>query len=173
VVREKERGTLEQLLVTPIQPLGLMLGKILPYFVMGLAELLILLTFMRFAFKVPIHGSVLLLVALTSAYLFVNLAVGMLISVRAKTQAEAMQGAMTLMLPSIFLSGYIFPRETMPWFFYGLSFLVPASYMIDIIRGIVLRGAGIMQLWRDAAVLTFMGVTVLLIAARKFSRMIV
>jgi ABC-2 type transport system permease protein len=173
VVREKERGTLEQLMVTPVRPLGLMLGKIMPYFAMGLVELVVLLLFMRFAFRVPIHGNVLLLIVLTSTYLFVNLALGMLISVRAKTQGEAMQGAMTFMLPSIFLSGYVFPRETMPWIFYGLSYLVPATYMIDIFRGIILRGAGILQLWPHALVLLLMGVGVLLLAAKRFSSMIV
>jgi len=173
VVREKERGTLEQLMVTPVRPLGLMLGKIMPYFFMGLGEMLILLAFMRVVFRVPVHGSVLLLMALTSIYLFVNLALGMLISVRASTQAEAIQGSMTFMLPSIFLSGYVFPRETMPAIFYALSNFVPATYMIKIFRGIILRGAGFSQLWLDGLILAIMGLTVLLLAARKFERMVV
>lgn len=173
VVREKEKGTLEQLMVTPVQPMGLMMGKIMPYFAVGIIELIVLLLFMRFAFAVPIHGSLILLVLLTSIYLFVNLAIGMLISVRANTQAEAMQAAMTIMLPSIFLSGYVFPRETMPLPFYILSNFVPATYMISIFRGIILRGAGILQLWPDALALLVMGVSILLLAARRFSRMIV
>ncbi|MFI5106914.1 MAG: ABC transporter permease, partial [Terriglobales bacterium] len=173
VVREKERGTLEQLMVTPVRPLGLMLGKIMPYFFMGLGEMLILLAFMRVVFRVPVHGSVLLLMGLTSIYLFVNLAIGMLISVRANTQAEAIQASMALMLPSIFLSGYVFPRETMPAIFHMLSNFVPATYMINIFRGIILRGAGFPQLWLDGLVLAIMGVGVLLLAARKFERMVV
>jgi drug efflux transport system permease protein len=173
VVREKEQGTLEQLMVTPVRPLGLMLGKIMPYFAMAMAELLILLLFMRFAFRVPIHGNVVLLLLLTSCYLFVNLALGMLISVRAKSQGEAMQASMTLMLPTIFLSGYVFPRQTMPLIFYAMSYLVPATYMIDIFRGIILRGAGLAELWMQALILLGMGIVVLLIAARSFSRMIV
>ncbi|MBZ5533224.1 MAG: ABC transporter permease [Acidobacteriia bacterium] len=173
VVREKERGTLEQLMVTPVRPLGLMLGKIMPYFFMGLGEMLILLAFMRVVFRVPVHGSVLLLMGLTSIYLFVNLAIGMLISVRANTQAEAIQASMALMLPSIFLSGYVFPRETMPTIFHMLSNFVPATYMINIFRGIILRGAGFPQLWLDGLVLAIMGVGVLLLAARKFERMVV
>ncbi len=173
VVREKERGTLEQLMVTPVRPLGLMLGKIMPYFFMGLGEMLILLAFMRVVFRVPIHGSVLLLVGMTSIYLFVNLAIGMLISVRATTQAEAIQASMGLMLPSIFLSGYVFPRETMPAVFHMLSNFVPATYMINIFRGIILRGAGFPELWLDGLVLAIMGVGVLLLAARKFERMVV
>lgn len=173
VVREKERGTLEQLMVTPVRPLGLMLGKIMPYFFMGLGEMLILLAFMRVVFRVPVHGSVLLLVGMTSIYLFVNLALGMLISVRAGTQAEAMQASFSIMLPSIFLSGYVFPRETMPAIFHALSNFVPATYMINIFRGIILRGAGFPELWMDGLILAVMGVGVLLLAARKFERMVV
>ena len=173
VVREKERGTLEQLLVTPVKPLGLMMGKIMPYFTMALVELAVLLMFMRFVFKVPIHGNVVLLALLSMPYIFTNLALGLLISVKANSQAEAMQSSMSIMLPTIFLSGYVFPRFSMPWFFYGLSFLVPATYMIDTFRGVILRGAGIMELWQNALVLTVMGIVVLLISAKRFSKMTV
>ena len=173
VVREKEKGTLEQLMVTPVRPLGLMLGKIMPYFAMALAELAILLVFMRVAFRVPIHGSVLLLMAMTSIFLFVNLALGMLISVRANSQGEAMQASFSLMLPSIFLSGYVFPRETMPYIFHAMSNLVPATYMINIFRGIILRGAGFSELYMDGLILLGMGIFVLLLAAKKFEKMVV
>jgi ABC-2 type transport system permease protein len=173
IVREKERGTLEQLFVTPVRPLGLMMGKIMPYFMMGMVELGLILTFMRFAFQVPIHGNVLLLGLLAMCYIFVNLSIGMLISSKANSQAEAMQMAMMTMLPSIFLSGYIFPRDNMPLPFFLLSFCVPATYMIDIARGVILRGAGIMHLWSNAAVLFGMGVAVLLLASNRFRKMIV
>ena len=173
VVREKEKGTIEQLMVTPVRPLGLMLGKMMPYFVMAILELAILLSFMRFVFRVPIHGNLLLLFLATSAYLFVNLALGMLISVKANTQAEALQSSMSIMLPTIFLSGYVFPRATMPTVFYILSCFVPATYMIDIFRGIILRGAGLFEIWPSALALVAMGVIVLMIAARKFSNMVV
>jgi ABC-2 type transport system permease protein len=173
VVREKERGTLEQLLVTPVKPLGLMMGKIMPYFCLAIGEMTLLLLFMRFIFRVPIHGNVILLTLLAMPYIFTNLAIGLLISVRANSQAEAMQGSMSIMLPTIFLSGYVFPRFSMPLFFYGLSFLVPATYMIDTFRGVILRGAGIMELWQNALVLTVMGVSVLLIAAKRFGKMTV
>lgn len=173
IVREKERGTLEQLLVTPARPLGIMLGKIVPYFALGLVELVVILLFMRFAFGVPMHGSPLLLVLLTTGYLFVNLTIGLLISTRAGSQTEALQLGMMSILPSIFLSGYIFPRDTMPLLFYGLSYLVPATYMVDIARGVILRGAGLAELWDSALVLVLMGLVVLLLAARRFQRMIV
>ncbi len=173
VVREKEKGTLEQLMVTPVKPLGLMLGKMMPYFVMAFMELIILLTFMRFAFKVPIHGNVVMLCALTSIYLFVNLAIGMLVSVKANTQAEALQSSMSIMLPTIFLSGYVFPRATMPLPFFLLSYFIPATYMIEIFRGVILRGAGIVELWPSALALAVMGIAVLLLAAKRFSKMVV
>jgi ABC-2 type transport system permease protein len=173
IVREKERGTLEQLLVTPARPLGIMLGKITPYFALGLVELVVILLFMRFAFGVPMHGNPLLLVCLATGYLFVNLTIGLLISTRAGSQTEALQLGMMSILPSIFLSGYIFPRDTMPLLFYGISYLVPATYMVDIARGVILRGAGLAELWSDALVLALMGFVVLLLAARRFQRMIV
>src|SRR5438105_3670581 len=113
IVREKQRGTLEQLFVTPVRPMGLLLGKLLPYLAIGFFELCMILTFMRFAFHVPIHGSVLLLAFLSLPYIFVSLSLGILISSKANTQSEAMQLAFLTILPSIFFSGYIFPRETM------------------------------------------------------------
>ncbi len=173
IVREKERGTLEQLLVTPIRPLGLMLGKILPYFGLAAFELCVILAFMRFVFQVPIHGHWPVFLFLSMSYLFVNLAIGLLISTKANSQAEAMQLALMTLLPSIFLSGYIFPRDTMPTVFYLLSYCVPATYMVDISRGVILRGAGLAELWDNALILTVMGIFVLFLAARRFRRMIV
>src|SRR5271157_3431127 len=134
IVREKERGTLEQLFVTPVRPMGLLLGKLLPYLMIGFFELCMIVTFMRFIFRVPIHGSVLLLALLSLPYIFVSLSLGILISSKANSQAEAMQLAFLTILPSIFFSGYIFPRETMPLGFRMISYLVPASYYINITR---------------------------------------
>jgi len=168
IVREKERGTLEQLFVTPVRPMGLLLGKLVPYLGIGFFELCMILTFMRFIFSVPIHGSVLLLAALSLPYIFVSLSLGILISSKAGTQAQAMQLAFLTILPSIFFSGYIFPRETMPKFFYILSYFVPATYFINITRGIILRGAGWAHLWTDALALSAMGTLLLVIAARRF-----
>jgi len=173
IVREKERGTLEQLFVTPVRPMGLLLGKLLPYLMIGFFELCMILTFMRFIFSVPIHGSVLLLALLSLPYIFVSLSLGILISSKANSQAEAMQLAFLTILPSIFFSGYIFPRETMPKFFFILSYFVPATYFIDITRGIILRGAGWVHLWTDAAALFFMGTLLLVIAARRFQNKVI
>jgi ABC-2 type transport system permease protein len=173
IVREKERGTLEQLFVTPVRPMGLLLGKLLPYLAIGFFELCMILTFMRFAFHVPIHGSVVLLAFLSLPYIFVSLSLGILISSKANTQSEAMQLAFLTILPSIFFSGYIFPRETMPKFFYALSYFVPASYFINITRGVILRGAGIVHLWPDALALFAMGTLLLVIAARRFQNKVI
>ena len=168
IVREKERGTLEQLFVTPVRPMGLLLGKLLPYLGIGFFELLMIVTAMRFLFQVPIHGNVFLLAFLSLPYIFVSLSLGILISSKATSQAHAMQLAFLTILPSIFFSGYIFPRETMPKFFYFISYFVPATYFINITRGIILRGAGWVHLWTDALALFVMGSLLLIIAARRF-----
>jgi ABC-2 type transport system permease protein len=173
IVREKERGTLEQLFVTPVRPMGLLLGKLLPYLMIGFFELCMILSFMRFVFSVPIHGSVLLLALLSLPYIFVSLSLGILISSKANSQAEAMQLAFLTILPSVFFSGYIFPRETMPKFFFFLSYFVPATYFIDITRGVILRGAGWVHLWIDAVALFLFGTMLLLIAARRFQNKVI
>jgi len=173
IVREKERGTLEQLFVTPVRPMGLLLGKLLPYLFIGFFELLMIVTAMRFLFFVPIHGNVFLLAFLSLPYIFVSLSLGILISSKATSQAQAMQLAFLTILPSIFFSGYIFPRETMPKFFYYVSFFVPATYFINITRGIILRGAGWIHLWFDALALFAMGSLLLVIAARRFHNKVI
>src|SRR6267142_999481 len=173
IVREKERGTLEQLFVTPVRPMGLLLGKLLPYLVIGFSELTLILTFMRFVFQVPIHGNVLVLAFLSLPYLFVSLSIGILVSSKANSQSEAIQLAFLTFLPSIFFSGYIFPRETMPVVFYVISYFIPASYYINITRGIILRGAGLSHLWLDGLALYAMGSILLLLAARRFQNKVI
>jgi len=173
--REKERGTLEQLFVTPVRPMGLLLGKLLPYLGIGFFELCMILTFMRFVFHVPIHGSV-VFTGLLSLPLYFRFVVprNFDFQLRPKTQSEAMQLAFLTILPSIFFSGYIFPRETMPTFFYVISyFRLPASYFINITRGVILRGAGIVHLWPDALALFAMGTILLIIAARRFQNKVI
>lgn len=173
IVRERERGTLEQLFVTPVRPLGLLLGKLLPYLAIGFVELCVILLLMRTAFGVPIHGSVPLLLWLSLPYLFVALSIGLLISTRARSQAQAIQLALMTMLPSIFFSGYIFPRDTMPLPFYVVSCLIPATYFVNIARGVILRGAGLAHLWSDAFVLLAMGAVLLLLAAKRFQKKVI
>src|SRR5271169_5981659 len=173
IVREKERGTLEQLFVTPVRPFGLLLGKLLPYLGIGFFELSLILFFMRFVFMVPIHGSVLLLALLSLPYLFAALSLGILISSKAASQAEAMQLAFLPILPSVFFSGYIFPRETMPALFKPISYLIPATYFINITRGVILRGATIKHLWTDGLALVLIGTVLLILAARRFQKKVI
>src|SRR5213082_1292502 len=173
IVREKERGTLEQLFVTPVRPMGLLFGKLLPYLGIGFFELCLILIFMRFLFRVPIHGSLLLLAILALPYLFAALSLGILISSKANSQAEAMQLAFLPILPSVFFSGYIFPRETMPALFKPISYMIPATYFINITRGVILRGAGIKHLWTDGLALCILGATLLTIAARRFRNKVI
>jgi ABC-2 type transport system permease protein len=173
IVREKERGTLEQLFVTPVRPYGLLLGKLLPYLGIGFFELCLILVFMRFLFRVPIHGSVLLLAFLALPYLFAALSLGILISSKANSQAEAMQLAFLPILPSVFFSGYIFPRETMPAIFKPISYIIPATYFINITRGVILRGATIKHLWTDGLALFIIGTVLLILAARRFQKKVI
>jgi ABC-2 type transport system permease protein len=163
IVRERERGTFEQLLVTPIHPLGLMLGKLGPYLFVAFAEMTVILLLMRFGFQVPIRGSILVLYAMALVYLFALLSLGLLVSTRASTQMEAQQMAQMTVLPSIFLSGYIFPFEGMPFPLRAIGSVLPATHMIAIMRGVVLRNADLIELWPHVAALA--AVSVLLVYA--------
>ena len=146
IVRERERGTLEQLFVTPVGRLGLLLGKLVPYAVVGVIETLIVLCAMVYLFRVPIPGSLPLLLGFSSLFIVTALALGLLVSTIARTQLEAMQFAFLVMLPSVLLSGFMFPRSEMPLPIYVLTFAIPVTYFIEILRGIVLRGADFMDL---------------------------
>jgi ABC-2 type transport system permease protein len=168
LVREREKGTLEQLLMTPVQPLGLMIGKMLPYGLLGFGELCLILLVMRVVFQVPIHGSLWQLLLMSLPFLLTVLGIGLIISTKARTQAAAFQLAMGTVLPSVFLSGYIFLIANMPPFFQVISRFIPATYYIAILRGVILRGAGLRELWPQAAVLTGMGCAATLLAARLF-----
>jgi ABC-2 type transport system permease protein len=163
IVKERERGTLEQLMVTPVSPLAVVLGKILPYLGLAYIELLIVLVLMRWMFQVPIYGSLTLLLALSSVYILALLSFGLLISSRAKSQMEAMQQAMGIMLPSVLLSGYVFPLSSLPLPLRVVSHLLPATHFIQIARGIVIRGATFSDLLTP--VLSLLAISAVLIAA--------
>lgn len=170
VVREKEAGTLEQLMVTPVSRLGLMLGKLLPYVAVACVETAIVVVLMVFLFQVPINGSVGLLALFSIPFLFTAIGMGLLTSTLTGNQMQALQVAMAFVLPAIVLSGFLFPRESMPLVINWLGYLFPATFFIEIIRGIVLRGAGFLDLWPEAAVLTLMGVAFLAVAASRFQK---
>lgn len=172
IVRERERGTLEQLLVTPIKPFGLMLGKLLPYGLIGFFETCTVLTAMRVIFQVPINGSLLLLLLLCVLFLFTALAIGLLISTKAQNQVQAFQLAFLIMLPSILLSGFMFPRDAMPLPMKAIGYVIPATHFIEIIRGIVLRGATLVDLWQPVTTLAVMGVVLFALSALRFRKKI-
>ena len=168
IVREKEKGTLEQLLVSPMSRWGLMLGKLVPYLCISMAMAAILFAIMHWVFFIPIQGSLMALFVSTFIYLFALLSLGLLISTRANTAMEAFQMAMVLILPSVFFSGFIFPRETMPWIFYAIGSLLPTTYFITLLRAIVLRGASLAEFWQSLAILIGMGGVLFSLCALRF-----
>ncbi|MCA9174142.1 MAG: ABC transporter ATP-binding protein/permease [Planctomycetales bacterium] len=170
VVRERELGTLEQLFVTPVGRTGLLLGKLLPYAIIGFVELLIVLTVMIYLFGVPINGSVLLLVALSMLFMVCSLSLGLLVSTLSRTQLEAVQFAFVIMLPSVLLSGFMFPRSEMPLPIYLLTFGIPVTYFIEILRGIVLRAADFGDLIPSIVGLTVCGLVVLATSVLRFQK---
>lgn len=147
IVRERERGTMEQLIVTPLKSWELMLGKIIPYIIVGYVQVSIALLVGAVVFELPIRGSLPLLYALTFLFLTASLALGLLISTIAKTQMQAMQMSFFIFLPSILLSGFMFPRESMPLIFNWMGNLIPLTFYLQILRGIILKGVGITALW--------------------------
>ena len=170
IVRERERGTLEQLLVTPVSKGGLILGKLLPYTVIGFAQTVLVLLVMVFLFGVPINGSVTLLLFLSLFFLVSALGIGIVISTFARNQGEAMQLSLMSMLPAFLLSGFVFPRDSMPLIIYIISLFIPATYYLEILRGIILRGAGIAALWDEALVLAAFGVFFMVVSALRFKK---
>lgn len=172
IVREREKGTLEQLLVTPIKPYELMIGKILPYIVLGYVQITVALIIGKIFFNVPIKGSILELYILTLFFITASLGMGILISNIAKTQMQAMQLAFFILLPSIMLSGFLFPRDAMPKFIYYLGNLIPLTYYLDIIRGIVLKGIGFPYLIGQVTSLLVFSIVLLTISTLKFKKTI-
>jgi ribosome-dependent ATPase len=170
IVRERELGTLEQLFVTPVGRGGLLLGKLIPYSLIGFAETLIILLVMVFAFRVPIQGNLLLLLALSALFLFTALGLGLLVSTIARTQVQAIQVAFMIMLPSILLSGFVFPRQTMPTPIYMLTFAIPVTYFLEILRGIILRSAGFYDLLPHIAGLTVCCTVILAVSIARFRK---
>lgn len=170
IVKERERGTIEQLIVTPIRSWELMVAKIIPYVIVSLANVVIILMLGTLWFHVPIRGSFLLLFALTGLFLVPNLAVGLLISTFAHTQQEAQFMVMPIMLPSMMLSGYIFPVVALPAALQFVSRLLPLTYFLIIARGIVIKGVGIAPILPQVLALCVFSVVLLAIAALRFRK---
>ena len=170
VVRERERGTIEQLIVTPIRSWELVLGKILPYTLLGLFDTLEVLLVGHWWFGIPIRGSMLLIVLISVIFLLSGLGVGLLASTVANTQQEAMLTVWMTLLPSIFLSGFFFPLEAMPKVLYYISYAMPLRYYLSIIRVLLLKGVGLESILPDVIALTIFGVVIMGAAALRFRK---
>ena len=147
-----------------------MLGKLAPYLFVGLIEMGLILFAMRFGFDVPVRGSLVFLFAMALVYLFSLLSIGLVISTRAQTQAQAQQMAQMFLLPSIFLSGYIFPQNGLPFVLRWIGRFLPATHMIEIMRGVVLREAGPAELWPNVAALVAISVVMVTLSVRRFQK---
>jgi ABC transporter DrrB family efflux protein len=170
IVRERERGTFEQLLTTPIGSWGLLLGKIAPYAVIAVFETIVVLVLMVTVFGVPIAGNLFLLAGLSALFLLTSLALGVIISTFAATQMEAMQLAFLILLPSILLSGFMFPIPSIPEPIQSVTYIIPARYFIEILRGIVLRDASLADLAFESFALAGYTVVLLGIGAARFRK---
>jgi ABC-2 type transport system permease protein len=170
IVRERELGTLEQLQVTPVTRTQLILGKLLPFILIGYVQLTLTVLLMRFLFGIPIIGSVTLLYAVGFLFIAAVLGLGMLLSTIAQTQRQAQQLSLMFLLPFVFLSGYVFPIDGMPPVFQAVSRVIPARYFIEVVRGIVLRGAGVRELWEPIAWLAFYAVAIIALAVFRFRK---
>jgi ABC-2 type transport system permease protein len=170
IVRERERGTLEQLIVTPITKTELMLGKIAPYIGVGLFQMSAVLILGRFVFDVPLVGSIWLLYGISLVFIVVSLSLGLFISTLVQTQQQAIQVSFFFMLPSILLSGFMFPRQAMPEFFQWLGLLLPLTPFLEVLRGILLKGVGLEALWPQTLLLAGFAVGLITLAVRRFHK---
>jgi ABC-2 type transport system permease protein len=167
VVRERERGTIEQLIVTPIRSWELVLGKILPYVVLALVNTIEVLALGAWLFNVPIRSSLAVILALSGLFLLTGLGVGLLISTIANTQQEAMLSTFMTILPAIYLSGFFFPIEAMPKVLQWISYVVPLRYYLIIIRALLIKGSPAAGLQNEILSLVAFGVGILLLAALR------
>ncbi|MFN0214159.1 MAG: ABC transporter permease [Saprospiraceae bacterium] len=169
IAREKELGTMEVLLVSPLQPIQIILGKTTPYLVLTLLNAFVVVLMGVFVFGMPMRGSILLLAAECVLYMFVALSLGIFISTRAKDQMSAMfMSALGLMMPTMLLSGFIFPRESMPLALQVIGNVIPATWFNPIIKGIMIKGVGLEVLWKQTIVLCGMAVFFLGLSLRNF-----
>jgi len=170
IVRERERGTLEQLIVTPITRTELMLGKIAPYVGVGLVQMSAVLFLGRFVFDVPLTGNVLLLYGVALIFVVASLSLGLFISTLVRTQQQAMQVSFVFVLPNILLSGFMFPRQAMPLVFQWLGALLPLTHFLKVLRGILLKGVGVPALWPEVLILCAFAVGLIGLAVRRFHK---
>ncbi len=170
IVRERERGTLEQLIVTPIRKTDLMLGKIAPYVGVGLVQMTLVLLLGRFVFDVPLTGSVPLLYLVALLFIVASLALGMFVSTLVRNQQQAMQASFFFVLPNILLSGFMFPRAAMPLVFQWLGLALPLTHFLKVLRGILLKGVGVAALWPEIVILAGFAVVLITLSVRRFRK---
>ena len=171
VVKEKEIGTLEQLIVTPIKPYQLILGKLIPFAILGFIAVILVLTAMSVVFSISVRGDVLFLFFATFIYILSTLGLGLFVSTISKTQQQAMMLAIfTIMLPMVFLSGFTFPIENMPEAIQYVTYLIPLRYFMTIIRGIILKGTGPADLWIESLMMLIIGFTILVLSAYRLRK---
>ena len=170
ITREKETGTMEMLLVSPIRPAAIVAGKVTPYIVLGFVSVVLVLIAARTVFQVPLRGSLVLLLAECGLYILTALALGIVISTKAPTQRTAMIFALAgLLMPTMLLSGFIFPLESLPGWLQAIALVVPARWFLLVVRGIMIKGAGLATLWQETAVLVGMTVFLLMVGSRKLA----
>jgi ABC-2 type transport system permease protein len=171
IVKEKELGTLEQLNVTPIKPREMIIGKLIPFTIIGFADVILVVAVSRLLFRIPFEGSEILLLACSLIFLATTLGLGLLISTVSNNQQQAMMTSVFfVMVPMFFLSGFAFPIESMPPLIQYLTYLLPLRYFFVIIRGIFLKGAGPAVLWEQMIALMIFAVAILSIAALRFRK---
>jgi len=170
IVREKEIGTMEQLLVTPLRPVEIMLGKMLPFAALGLAEVALVTGAALLVFRVPLRGSALVLLAASSAFLLTTLGVGLFMSTVSRTQQQAMMSAVFFFMPALMLSGFAFPIANMPQAIQYLTYLNPLRYFMEIVRGVFLKGVGLAELWPQLSLLVLLGAAVFVSSALRFRK---
>jgi len=170
IVREKEIGTIEQIIVTPITKAEFILGKTVPFALIGFFDVFIITGICVFWFKVPIRGSMLLLLACTALFIMSTIGIGLLLSTVSSTQQQAMMGNFFFFFPAVLLSGFLFPIANMPQLIQWLTYLNPLRYMLVIIRGIFLKGIGVEILWPQMAALAALGTGLLVLATRQFKK---
>ena len=171
IVKEKEMGTLEQLMVTPIRSYELILGKLLPFTVIGFVDVVIVLTLARFWFRVPMVGAIPLLFALSALFILTTLGLGLFISTVARSQQQAMLIAQFFFfMPFLFLSGFAFPVANMPRVIQWVTYIIPLRYFLEIVRGVLLKGAGLAELWTQALALFAIGATIFTLSVLRFHK---
>ncbi len=170
IVKEKEYGTLEQLIVSPIKPFELMLGKMIPFVILGFIDVIVVMLIGVFWFKVPILGSVPLLLLLCVVYLIASLGIGLMISTVSSSMQQTVLSIVFIMLPSILLSGFIFPIANMPRIIRAVTYIIPLRYFLTIVRGIFLKGVGMEYLWKDTLALLILGGLIFYAAVKRFRK---